>query len=196
MTLIILLLAAGRSARMRGGDKLLEPVDGDPCLRVMVMRALATDMPVFVSLPDLAHARAGVLAGQKVNLVPVPDAIKGMAHSIRAGVIALPRNASGVMIVPADMPDLQTRDFQLMSEHHLQNPKAILQAQTKTGKPGHPVIFPADLFPYLTRLCGDGGAQNVVRAHADRLRHVTISDDSAITDLDTQKDWADWRAGR
>ncbi|MEZ5755305.1 MAG: NTP transferase domain-containing protein [Paracoccaceae bacterium] len=47
----ILLLAAGSPPRMRGGDKLLEDVAGEPLLRRSARAALATGCPVTVTLP-------------------------------------------------------------------------------------------------------------------------------------------------
>ncbi|WP_412506377.1 NTP transferase domain-containing protein, partial [Roseovarius sp. SYSU LYC5161] len=55
--LVILLPAAGASARMEGPDKLLEPVDGMPLLRRQVLMALATGAPVLVTLPPGAAKR-------------------------------------------------------------------------------------------------------------------------------------------
>ena len=53
MTATILLLAAGRSARMKGRDKLLEVVADQPLLRLMATRASKARVPVRVVLgPD------------------------------------------------------------------------------------------------------------------------------------------------
>ena len=49
--LAILILAAGRSSRMQGRDKLLEPVGGAPLVATLVARARKTGAKVFVALP-------------------------------------------------------------------------------------------------------------------------------------------------
>ena len=106
MNLPILILAAGASTRMRGADKLLEDVQGAPCLQVMAKRALATGQPIVVTLPRLDHPRARCLDGLDVIQVTVPDANLGMSRSLQRGIAALPRAADGVMILPADMPEM------------------------------------------------------------------------------------------
>ena len=57
-------LAAGASRRMRGTDKLLEPVGGRPVLRAVAEAALASRAAeVVVVLPPGAAARRAALAG-------------------------------------------------------------------------------------------------------------------------------------
>ena len=63
MEVCILLLAAGASSRMRGGDKLLERVDGVPLVRRQVLAALATGCEVVVCLPDSTGPRFAALDG-------------------------------------------------------------------------------------------------------------------------------------
>ena len=66
----ILLLAAGSSSRMRGGDKLLEPVAGRPLLTRIAEAALATGLPVHVALPPDRPASA---ARRDWRSVPSPS---------------------------------------------------------------------------------------------------------------------------
>jgi CTP:molybdopterin cytidylyltransferase MocA len=193
----ILILAAGASSRMRGGDKLLEEVAGHPLLRIMLKRAVAAARgPVLCALPAPDHPRAACLDGLAVHPVCVPDSAAGMSASIRAGVAAVPQDCGAVMILPADMPEVTADDIALMLSEHATQPDAILRATDSDGMAGHPVIFPADLFPALRALDGDMGARDVLRAQADRIRRVPLPDQHATTDLDTPEAWADWRASR
>lgn len=192
MSLIVLLLAAGQSARMRGRDKLMEPVSGHACLRKMAMRVLDAKLQLIVTVPDFLHPRNAALDGLNLTRVPVPDADQGMAHSIAAGAAALPTSTLAVMIVPADMPALETADFKLMADAYQNSPELILRATNEAGKPGHPVIFPSNVIESLTHLTGDRGAQKVIRANPDKLRYITLPGEHATTDLDTPEDWENW----
>ena len=84
---VALVLAAGASSRMRGRDKLLEPVDGAPVLRRTVLAALGSgaDRTVVVVPPD-AGARRVALEGLEADVVEAPDCAEGMAASLRAGL--------------------------------------------------------------------------------------------------------------
>ncbi len=192
----ILLLAAGSSSRMRGGDKLLEEVDGAPLLRTLALRALAANQDVLVALPCDKPAREDALAGLDVSTISVPDADHGMAHSLRAAIGALPTSTSAVMVLPADMPEITIRDFQTLISAHAVNPSAILRGATKTLEPGHPVVFPKRFFEELRALEGDIGARAVLRKHKADVKLVPLPEQHALTDLDTPEQWADWRAAR
>lgn len=191
MSLVILLLAAGSASRMRGGDKLLEDVAGAPLLATMTRRAKEV-APVIVTLPAHDHPRAAALDGLAATIVPVPDASEGMAASIRAGTRALPASATGVMILPADMPDLTSADLRILANAWRTDPGRIHRATADDGTPGHPVIFPNSTFNDLATLTGDTGARDILKAQPPRL--VALPGRHATTDLDTPEDWAAWRA--
>jgi CTP:molybdopterin cytidylyltransferase MocA len=192
----ILLLAAGSSSRMRGGDKLLEPIADRPLLTRIATAALATGLPVHVALPPDRPARRAALAGLAVHPVTVPDPDRGMAQSLKAGLAALPPGA-GVMLVLADLPEITAEDLITLRDCWRAEPEAILRGAAADGTPGHPVCFPPDLRDDLMTLQGDEGARSVLVRHRARLRLVPLPDRHATTDLDTPEDWAQWRtAGR
>lgn len=173
---------------MRGGDKLLEPVDGVPLLREMCRRGLAADLEVRVALPDLSGPRTAATAGLPVSRIAVADRDEGMAASLRAGLSGL--RAPSVLVLPADMPEITTADLHAIATH----PGAIVQATTADGVPGHPVRFDARYLDALRALSGDVGARDVLAAHADEVVRVALPGDRARIDLDTPEDWAAWRA--
>lgn len=189
---LILILAAGAATRMRGGDKMLERVDGLPQLRRIVQAACDTDAPVRVALPPDRPLRAAALEGLGHEAVPVAEPGAGMSASIRAGVAGWD---GAVMILPGDMPELDHPALQQMLAAHLQRPDALLRGASGT-EAGHPVVFPADLVPALRDLQGDAGARPIVQAHRTRLHLVPLPGRAALIDLDTPEDWAAWRAAR
>jgi CTP:molybdopterin cytidylyltransferase MocA len=191
----IVIPAAGASSRMRGTDKLLEPVAGVPLLRRAASRAVAISDCVMVTLPDRQSPRAAVLHDLGVIMIDVPDAAEGMAASLRTAFEHVPAGISGVMILPADMPDLTEGDLrQVCAVFDASNGQAIVQATGADGTPGHPVIFPSDLLSGFANLTGDAGARSILKANADRVRRVALPGQNALTDLDTPEAWVTWRA--
>lgn len=193
MTPHILILAAGAASRMRGGDKLLEPVAGVPLLTRIAQAALATGCPVTVTLPPDRPARSYALAELPLTCLTVADAAAGMARSIIAGVQTIPAQAP-ILLVLADLPMLTAQDFATLLARHRADPTALLRGADPDGTPGHPVLLPPDLRPELLALTGDEGARPLLKRHADRLRLVPLPAGHATTDLDTPEDWAEWRA--
>ncbi len=190
----ILLLAAGRSSRMGGADKLTLPVSGTPLLRDRAMTALATGEPVFVALPSRDHPRAAHLADLPVTMLAATDAALGLAHTLRAAVAALPP-CDRFLILLADLPDITTADLQTVLAAPADHPDALIwRGATATGAPGHPVLFDASLRPHFATLTGDTGADPVIRTHRAQTVLVPLPKDNARRDLDTPADWAAWRA--
>lgn len=177
---------------MRGADKLLEDVGGMPCLTALTQRALSTWMDVIAVIPDMTHPRAQAARGAR--LVPSPDAHLGMAHSLRAGINAVPDSSDAAMILPGDMPDVSTADMAALIETFENGDATIVQAATEQGTPGHPVIFDRSLFEEFDALTGDRGAAELIMRHRPDHRLVPLAGQHARLDLDTPEDWAAWRA--
>jgi molybdenum cofactor cytidylyltransferase len=194
MTLSCLRPAAGASSRMRGGDKLLEPVGERSCLAEMAARVIRAGLRGVVTLPSLDHPRAKALEGLDVEKLVVPDWARGMSESLKAGAAALPPDARGLMVLPPDMPDILSADLAALAEAYAKDSDCIFQAQTRGGVPGHPVVFPADLLKDFRALSGDNGARPILRAYATRVRYLRFSNDGPVTDLDTPEAWEAWRA--
>lgn len=188
---VILLLAAGSSSRMRGGDKLLEDVNGQPCLRVLAQRALATEQPVMIALPPDRPLREKAVSDLTVTQITVPNAADGMGVSLATAAAHV---TSPLMVVPADMPALTQADFEVMLAAHNAEPTAILRGSSHMKTAGHPVVFPTDLLSGLRALTGDTGAREIIKSNKDRLRLVPLPDDHATLDLDTPESWQDYRA--
>jgi CTP:molybdopterin cytidylyltransferase MocA len=194
MDVAIVILAAGASSRMGGRDKLLEPVAGEPLVARVARIAAATGCPVTVVLPHDRPARRAALAGLPVAVVEARDAARGMSASLRAGLATLAPGAAAAMILPADMPGLATEDLGALIAAHRADPARILRGATADGRPGHPVLFPADLLPALAAATGDTGGRAVIAANPERVRLVPLAGDRAVLDLDTPADWAAFRA--
>jgi molybdenum cofactor cytidylyltransferase len=191
----ILILAAGRSRRMRGADKLLEPVDGTPQLRRIAIAAISSGARVWVALPPDRPGRTTALTGLRLKQIAVADGEDGISASLRAGNAAVP-DGSALMVLLADLPEITTADLQTMMKTHGAAPGMILRATSAAGQPGHPVLFPAWSRRALQDLTGDNGARDVLQRYQSHVQNVALPDDHAVTDLDTPEDWARWRAAR
>lgn len=191
-TVHILVLAAGASSRMRGRDKLVQRIKGKPILRMVAETALATGAPVLVTLPPASEARRAAVADLALQVVEVPDAGLGMSRSIVGGLAAItdPGPNDGMMILPADMPGFSAKALADLISRFRAEPDLAWRGGTTDGTPGHPAIFPRDLWPALAAISGDEGGRSVLKRHADRVRQVPLPGNMAILDLDTPEDWA------
>lgn len=188
----IVIPAAGASSRMRGGDKLMEHVDGRPLLRLVTERALATGFAVRVALPSIDHPRAQALAGLGTEVIAVADWADGMSATLKAAVAQIDTD---VMIVLADMPNITTAHIVALTAARDSTPNALIwRTQTPNGKAGHPTLFDRSLLPEFSALSGDQGAAPIIKSHANALCLMQVSDIDAHLDLDSPEAWDTFRA--
>ena len=148
-----IVLAAGAARRMRGRDKLLEPVGGRPVLRAVAEAALASRADeVVVVLPPGAPARRAALAGLAVAVVEAPDWAEGMAASLRAGLAAVGAGRRGGDPARRHAGGRARGDIdRLIAAFDPEEGREICRAVSADGAPGHPVLFGRRFFEALRR---------------------------------------------
>ncbi|MEL7212156.1 MAG: nucleotidyltransferase family protein [Pseudomonadota bacterium] len=189
----VLILAAGQSRRMGGADKLAQLVDGVPLLRKQAECALGLDLPVTVALPP-KRQREELLEDLDVDIFTSACSLEGMSGTLRAAFGHL-ADADAILVVLADLPELETDDLRAVLNARKTAPKALVwRGMTEDGKPGHPILIDDALFPAMAKLKGDTGGQDALAAAGDRVHLVPLPGTRARRDLDTPEDWAAWRA--
>jgi len=181
-----LVLAAGRSTRMGGPNKLLAEIGGKPLVRFVAEQALASRAaPVLVVT---GHERAKVeaaLAGLRVRFVHNPDYAAGLSTSLKAGLAALPPEVDGAIVCLGDMPQVTAGLIDRMLDAFDPARGAFVVVPIIEGKRGNPVVWSRRFFPDLMALEGDVGARHLIAAHADAVAEVPVEDSAALTDVDT-----------
>lgn len=179
------LLAAGRSSRMGGPNKLMALFQGKPLVRRTAERVLASAADGVVAVTGHQAARIGeALAGLDVPVVHNADFASGLASSLKTGVAALPEDAAGALIVLGDMPEVLPADLdRLIHAFERAGGRAVVRA-THDGKRGNPVILPRALFAAVAHLEGDTGARHLVEAEGVDVIDVEIGAGAAV-DVDT-----------
>ena len=100
-----IVLAAGRSTRMGGPNKLLAELNGKPLVRIVTDQALASKASeVIVVTGHQADQVTAALSGLDVTLLHNPDYAQGIASSVKAGIAAVPPDADGAVVCLGDMP--------------------------------------------------------------------------------------------
>ncbi len=193
----VILLAAGQSRRMRGRDKLLEPVGAGTMLEHACKAALASKADtVFVALPPQADARRARLAGLAVRPIDAPDFAEGMGGSLRNAMAHIGPDFSAVIVALADMPEINAAHYDaLIKAYNPAQNHEICRAQAEDGTQGHPVLFGRRFFEALGDSHGDTGGKAVIRSCKDFVVDVATEGQGASLDLDTPEAWAAWRNG-
>jgi molybdenum cofactor cytidylyltransferase len=181
-----LLLAAGKSSRMGGPNKLLEAIDGVPMVARTAQRLLSSRArPIVAVLGSDADRVDRALGKLPVERVRNPSFAEGLSTSLKAGLAALPADIDGVVVCLGDMPLIAGRDIErLIGAFDPLEGRAIV-VPTRRGKRGNPVLWARCFFPEMAELAGDVGAKHLIGDHAELVAEVEMDTDGVLVDIDT-----------
>ena len=181
-----LVLAAGRSTRMGGPNKLLEEINGKPLVRIVAEQALASRAsPVIVVTGHQRERVERALAGLRVTLVHNPDFADGLSTSLKAGIKAVPAEADGAIVTLGDMPQVSAKLLDRLIAAFDPEHGALVVVPTFDGKRGNPVLWAQRFFSDLMAVEGDVGARHLIAGYAEAVTDVPVDDAAALTDIDT-----------
>jgi molybdenum cofactor cytidylyltransferase len=181
-----IVLAAGRSTRMGGPNKLLAEIARRPLVRIAAEEALASRAgPVIVVT---GHQRAEVekvLAGLPVRFVHNPDFADGLGTSLRTGIAAVPADADGAIVCLGDMPQVDASLIDRLIAAFDPDRSALIVMPTFEGKRGNPVLWSRRFFPDLMAIEGDVGARHLIGRYGEAVVEVPVEGRAALVDVDT-----------
>ena len=181
-----IVLAAGRSSRMGGPNKLLEHLRGKPLVRIVTEQAIASKAsPVLVVTGHMAKDVEAALRGLNVKFVANPQFASGLASSVKAGVAALPADTDGAVICLGDMPQVDAGLIDRLIDAFAPDKGALIAVPVSEGRRGNPVLWSRRFFDELMTLEGDVGARHLIARHAEVVTEVPADGQSAFLDIDT-----------
>jgi len=179
-------LAAGRSSRMGGANKLLEKIAGRPLVRIAVEQALASRArPVVVVTGHQRERIEAALADLPVKFVHNPAFADGLGSSLRAGIGALPAEADGAIVCLGDMPQVDAAMIDRLIAALDPDKGALVVVPTIDGQRGNPVVWSRRFFPDLMTVEGDVGARHLIGRYGEAVVEVPFKGAAALIDVDT-----------
>ncbi|MGZ8309645.1 MAG: NTP transferase domain-containing protein [Rhodoplanes sp.] len=184
--LAAIVLAAGRSSRMGGSNKLLAEIGGRTLVRIAVEEALASRArPVIVVTGHQRESVETALTGLDVVLVHNPAYADGLSTSLKTGIAAAPPSADGAIVCLGDMPQVDARLIDSLLAAFDPEQGALIVVPTTAGKRGNPVVWSRRFFADLAALTGDVGARGLIATYPEAVVEVAVADAAAFTDIDT-----------
>ena len=193
----VIVLAAGKGSRFLGPEhKLAQTLGSSTVMGTTLQHAIASHLQVIVvTTAALAEMACRVVAARDVIVLPEVGSLDcsggaatlGMGYSLSIGVQARPQ-ASGWLILPADMPLVRPVTLQAVARQLVQHPVAYAQFK---GRRGHPVGFSAELYSELVTLDGDEGARRLIARYP--AFGLELTDPGVLVDVDTLDDLAQVR---
>jgi molybdenum cofactor cytidylyltransferase len=180
------ILAAGRSTRMGGPNKLLAELGGKTLVRIVAEQAIASKASeVMVVTGHQAGEVERSLAGLKLKFVHNPDFTDGLASSVKAGISAVPEQADAAIILLGDMPLIDARLIDRLIEAFAPDRGGLIAVPVSDGRRGNPVLWSRRFFGELMTLDGDIGARHLIAKHGEAVAEVPVEGHGAFLDIDT-----------
>ena len=113
----------------------------------------------------------------------------GQLSSLQAALRALMSEpVAGAVVCLVDHPAITKAVVRTLLERFEKQSSRII-IPTCQGRRGHPVLFPAHLFPELLDAPFDEGARVVVRSHAADVELLETGEDGILLDVDRPADY-------
>lgn len=188
------ILAAGDSTRMGSPKALLLTPDGRTFVTAVVETFAAAGIADIVVVTGRDHDR--IVEALATARLPVPARIsrnvnpsRGQLSSLLTGMDAtVTSDTQAVVVTLVDVPLLAAETVRLVVSEW-QRTRAPIVRPAIGDRHGHPVVFDRRVFSELRSAPPDLGAKSVVRAHADELVNVPVTDEGCLVDVDTPGDY-------
>lgn len=177
-------LAAGRSGRMGGLNKLLAPIEGRAMLLHVLDAVQASRAgPAVVVLGHERERLARLLRRRNLVLVDNPDHARGLSSSLACGLAALPAACDGVLVCLGDMPWIKAAHLDRLIDAF--EGGCTICVPTYNGRRGNPVLWARRFFAEMGALQGDRGAKTLMREYAACVCEIAMPDAGVVTDVDS-----------
>jgi molybdenum cofactor cytidylyltransferase len=181
-----IVLAAGRSTRMGGPNKLLAELNGKALVRIVAEQALASKASSVIVVTGHQSAEVqAALRGLDVKFVHNPQFSEGLATSVKAGIGAVPDGASGAVVCLGDMPLIDATLIDRLIQAFAPERGSLIAVPVAGGRRGNPVLWSRRFFPGLMALEGDVGARHLIAQNMEAVTEVEVEGRSAFLDIDT-----------
>jgi molybdenum cofactor cytidylyltransferase len=187
--LSLIVLAAGKSTRMRGRNKLLVRIHKKAIIRRVVETALSAYVDeVIVVLGWEANKVRNELRDLPCRFVMNEDYAKGQSGSVKAGLAEIEAGTEAVLILPGDVAMIDTHSINKVIEAYNKRNSPIVVA-SHAGRHGHPILLSEKLFNEIELIDeATFGLKSVVDRHESEVQTVETGSENVLLDIDTPQD--------
>jgi molybdenum cofactor cytidylyltransferase len=190
--LSLIILAAGKSIRMHGRNKLLIKLEGKSIIRSVTETALKSKADeVIVVLGWQADKIQKALDGLPCRFVVNKDYEKGQSSSVKAGLNEINEMTQAILVLPGDIARIDANAINRVIEEYTRRKHAIIVAAHQ-GRPGHPILLDRRLFKEIDEIDEQSfGLKAVTKRHERDIRLVEVGSSNVLRDIDKPEDLRD-----
>ena len=184
-----ILLAAGESKRFGDKNKLLEIINGRPIINHILdtLFEIFDHSELIVIVGHEHKLIKNLIFNKDIKILENKDYRKGIGTSIALGMNNLNADIDGVMVIPADMPYINSKDLVNLEKKFIEFNCVKVVMPEHNSRIGNPVVLPRNYFNTLKSLKNDFGARSLIR----KKDIITLKTGfGTIFDIDTKEELA------
>ena len=185
-----ILLAAGRSKRLKSENKLIKLYKKKPLINYSLETLHKSKVnKVIVVLGYQKNEIKKTIKKNKKNIfVFNKEYKKGMASSIRVGLKKVTKKDKGFIIVQSDMPFIKSSDVNKIC-NSIKSEKYLVYALRYKNRVGNPIGFDVSIMKKFKRIKGDFGAKFMVKRLKNETKFIKINSLKSLKDFDKVSDF-------
>ena len=188
-----IVLAAGESKRFGDKNKLSEMINSKPIINYILDTLFEIYDPseLIVIVGHEHKIIKNLILNKDIKILENINYRKGIGTSIALAVKNLDTEIDGVMIIPADMPYINSKDLINLEKKFIELNCLKVVMPEHNSRIGNPVILPRNYFNNLKSLKDDFGARSLIR----KKDIITLNTGfGTIFDIDTKEELAKTKA--
>ena len=183
-----ILLAAGKSERMNGENKLIKKIQGVPTIKHSINNILASyiDELIIVLGYQKEIVEKHIDKNKKIKIVFNKNYKSGMSSSIKAGLNKLSIKTKSFFICLGDMPMIKHDVYNLIIKSRDKNEIIV---PTYNEQQGNPILFDKSMKEKIMVITGDVGAKKILKNNKDKVLNFETNDLGVTKNYNTQENF-------
>jgi len=186
-----ILLAAGQSRRLIGGNKLIIKYKEVPLINHILKSLIKSKVNkiIIVLGYESNKIKKIILKSKKIIFINNPNYKKGISSSIKCGLKKLSNKNKGFIIAQSDMP-LVT--FSLINKiyNSIIKSNKLVHVLKNNNKIGNPIGFNIETKIKFKKIKGNMGARKMVKKLSKNNNFLSTNSKAIFKDLDLKKDFS------
>ena len=185
-----ILLAAGKSKRLKGENKLIKNFKGKPLINHILSSLIKSKVNKIFIVVGYQNQKIKKIAykNKKITFVTNLNYKKGISSSINSGLKRISKKNIGFLITHGDMPLISKTILNTLCSALKNKDKEIFVPVYKK-KLGNPLAFKYSMIKSLKKIKGDKGAKKLIRSNKSKVQLVKMKSKSILIDFDQLKDF-------
>ena len=185
-----ILLAAGQSKRLKSENKLKKIYKKEPLINhsLKTLQQSKVNKIIIVLGHQYKEIKKIIKKNRKNIFILNKNYKKGMASSIKTGLIKVSKNDKGFIVVQSDMPFIKKADInKIYNSIKLKN--FLVYVLKFRNKIGNPIGFDISLTNKFKNIKGKFGAKFMVKRLKNKTKFIKINSAKSFKDFDKVSDF-------